>query len=56
MSVKIVKAQTEKYKWLDLLLFKIVSNLDKEAAVLARPEVWADKIITLYHSSLFAGH
>ena len=29
---------------------------EKESAVLAVPETWADKIITLYHSSLFAGH
>ena len=31
-------------------------NPEKEKAVLAIPEVCADKIITLYHSSLFAGH
>ena len=30
---------------------------EKETALLAIPEVCADKIITLYHSSsLFAGH
>ena len=29
---------------------------DKEAAVLAIPEVCVDKIIALYHTSLFAGH
>ena len=29
---------------------------EKETAVLAVPETCADKIITLYHSSLFAGH
>ena len=28
----------------------------KETTLLAKPEIWADKIITLYHSSLFAGH
>ena len=33
-----------------------MSNPDKEAVVLAIPEVCIDKIITLYHSSLFAGH
>ena len=27
-----------------------------ETAALAVSEVWTDKIITLYHSSLFAGH
>ena len=29
---------------------------DKEAAVLAIPETCIDKIIALYHTSLFAGH
>ena len=46
----------EKYILLDLLLFKIVSTPDKETAVLAIPEMCADNIIALYHSSLFAGH
>ena len=41
---------------LDLLLFKIVTTPEKETAVLAIPGTHADKIITLYHSSLFAGH
>ena len=44
----------ERYILLDSLLFKIMS--EKESAVLAVPETCADKIITLYHSSLFAGH
>ena len=46
----------EKYILLDSLLFKITSTPKKETALLAIPEVCADKIITLYHSSLFAGH
>ena len=29
---------------------------DKESAVLAIPEIYVDKIIALYHTSLFAGH
>ena len=29
---------------------------ENEKALLAIPETCADKIITLYHSSLFAGH
>ena len=53
-AIKKVEALAEKYILLDSLLFKIVSNPDKEATVLAIPEVCADKIITLYHSSLFA--
>ena len=46
----------EKYILLDSLLFKIVTNPDKAATVLAILEVCANKIITLYHSSLFVGH
>ena len=39
---------------LDSLLFRISS--DKETAVLAVLETCTDRIITLYHKSLFAGH
>ena len=45
---------SERYILLDSLLFKITP--EKETAVLVVPETCADKIITLYHSSLFAGH
>ena len=41
---------------LDSLLFKIITTPEKEAALLAIPEICANKIIMLYHSSLFAGH
>ena len=44
----------EKYVLLDLLLFRI--SPEKETVILAIPETCADKIITLYHKSLFAGH
>ena len=44
----------EKYLLLDFLLFRI--HPERETAVLAIPETCADKIITLYHKSLFAGH
>ena len=46
----------EKYILLDSLLFKLITIPVKEAALLAIPETCADKIITLYHSNLFAGH
>ena len=46
----------EKYILLDSLLFKIVSTQEKEMALLAIPEICTDKIIALYHSSLFTGH
>ena len=46
----------EKYILLDSLLFKIVSTPEKEAALLALPRIYADKMIKLYHSNLFTGH
>ena len=39
---------------MDSLLFKL--NLEKERVLLAIPEMCADQIITLYYTSLFAGH
>ena len=39
---------------MDSLLFRISS--EKETTVLAVPEICADKIITLYHKGLYAGH
>ena len=41
---------------LDNLLFKLITALNKEKGLLAVPESCADKIITLYHATLFAGH
>ena len=46
----------QKYILLDSLLFYLVITPEKETALLAILEICADKIITLYHSSLFAGH
>ena len=46
----------ERYILLDSSLFKLVTIPEKETALLAIPEICADKIITLYYSSLFAGH
>ena len=54
MAIKRVETLAEKYILLDSLLFKV--NPEKETVVLAVPEACIDKIITLYHSSLFAGH
>ena len=51
---KMAIKKLEAYNLLDSLLFRIFP--DKETAVLAIPEACADKIITLYHKSLFAGH
>ena len=53
-TIKKLQAISEKYVLLDSLLFRICP--EKETAVLAIPETCMDKIITLYHKSLFAGH
>ena len=50
--VRKVEVLAEKYILLDALLFKIVSTPDKELAVLAIPEMCADSIIALYHSTV----
>ena len=51
-----VEILAERYILLDSLLFRLNTNPEKETALLAIPEVCADKILTLYHSSLFVGH
>ena len=53
-AIKKLEALSEKYVLLDSLLFRICP--EKETAVLVIPEMCANKIITLYHKSLFAGH
>ena len=53
-AIRKLEALVEKYGLLDSLLFRI--SLEKETAVLAIPETCTDKIITLYHKGLFAGH
>ena len=54
LAIKKLEALSEKYVLLDSLLFRICP--EKETAVLVIPEMCADKIITLYHKSLFAVH
>ena len=46
----------EWYILLDSLLFKLVTMPENETALLAIPEICANKKITSYHSSLFTGH
>ena len=53
-AIRKVETSAEWYILLDSLLFKTTPK--KETAVLAVPEMCPDKIISLYHSSLFAGH
>ena len=55
-AIKRVEILAEKYIILDSLLFKLTTIPGKETALLAVPEICADKIIILYHSNLFAGH
>ena len=53
-AIRRVETLAERYILLDSLLFKLTP--EKETAVLAVPEMYTDKIITLHHSSLFVGH
>ena len=55
-SMKKVETLAESFVLLDSLIFKLVTTPDKATAVLAIPEICIDKIIALYHTSLFAGH
>ena len=55
-AIKRVEVLAEKYIILDSLLFKLTTIPGKETAILAIPEICADKVITLYHSNLFVGH
>ena len=52
-TIRKVETLGEWYVLIDSLLFKITP--EKKTAVLAIPDICANKIITLYHSSLFAG-
>ena len=51
-----VETLSERFILLDSLLFKLIPTAGKEKALLAIPEVCAEKIIILYHASLFAWH
>ena len=55
-AIRKVEMLVEKYILLDSLLFKINYLPEKEMAVLAILQTCVDNIISLYHSSLFAGH
>ena len=51
-----VRNPTERFILLGSLLFKIITTPEKETVLLAMPDICVDKIITLYHTSLFMGH
>ena len=53
-AIKKLEALSEKYVLFDSLLFRVYP--EKETAVLEIPETCVDKIINLYHKSLFTGH
>ena len=53
-AIRKLETLSEKYVLLDSLLFRI--SPEKETAVLTIPEMCTNKIVTLYHKSLFAGH
>ena len=55
-AVHQIETLSERFILLDSLLFKLISTPGKEKTHLAIPEICVDKIITLYHASLFAGH
>ena len=55
-AIRKVETLAEWYILLDSILFKITPTPEKETTILAVPEICADKIVTLYHPSLFAGH
>ena len=55
-AIKKVETLAESFVLLDSLIFKLVTTPNKEATVLAISEICMDKIIVLYHTSLFAGH
>ena len=54
LAIKKLETLSERYILLDSPLFRIYP--DKETAVFSIPEACTDKIITLSHKSLFAGH
>ena len=53
-AIRKVETLAERYILLYSLLFKIINTPGKESVLLAIPAVCTDKIILLYHSSLFA--
>ena len=55
-TIKKFETLAENFVLLDSLLCKLVTTPDKETALLAIPKICVDKIIELYHVSLFAGH
>ena len=55
-TIKKVETLAENFVLLDSLLFKLVTMPEKDTTLLAIPMICVDKIIALYHVSLFNGH
>ena len=55
-SIHKVETLAERFILLDSLLFQLGTMPDRETALLAVSEICVDKIITLCHGCLFAGH
>ena len=55
-AIRKVEMLAKRYILLESLLCKVTSTPEKEMAVLAIPETDVDNIVSLYQSSLFAGH
>ena len=55
-AIRKVEMLEERYILLDSLPFKYITIPEKETALLATPEICANQIVKLYHSSLSAGH
>ena len=51
-----VLALSQNYILLGNLLFKLITASNKEKELLIVPKAHADRIIALYHASLFVGH
>ena len=51
-----VENLAERFILLDSLLFELVTTQERESALLAVVGICTDKIVTLYHTSIFVGH
>ena len=54
--IRRTKTLAESYLLVDSLLFRPNTTCGKESVVLAIPENCVDRIITLYHASIFPRH
>ena len=55
-AIRRTETLAERYLLLDSLLFRLNTTPEKESAVLTIPESCVDRIFTLYHIDIVAGH